>query len=298
MLRRQFTAVLIAFTCGSTLQAGDSKLLTQKIAKLDKSKASFETVYAEQTLKLRTRFDELIAIVNNSPNLSTVRAEIANDLAKARDEFIEDGMFAKIPALQPHYMEFVLSIFSGYTILMQDYREVLASLDKGDQRLGQYTNEVTATSERVAKFDSMKKGAVFVGYREDFNWGPVKGLVESEDAIRLKVIKNGPVEALIKIEVTERNGNYIAAKLIQGKGQLIAAVNGTYDGVNLRLKFTDILKGKQRNFEYAGQVVGHMGQLQMGGVKANGVPTTGMITLQRTKEARQAKGKGKGKNKN
>ncbi len=260
-------------------QTGDSKRLTSELEELQTIKKSFESICSAETQKLEKAFDDLVAIADGSTQIPYLdRQSIVADLRQARKEFEKRGRFAKIPAMQGHYEAFVLAILTSYQRLMQKYQRVLTVLPKVDLRRDEFAKEIDDVTARVVKYDSLKKGTVFAGLREDFNWGPVKGFVEYEDAIRLKRIKNGRVEAEIRLKITERNGTLIAGRLHQGG--FVADIAGTYDGVNLNIKTVRLIKGNPRYFEYSGKLVGQIGILDLVGVKANSVGTTGRVVLE------------------
>lgn len=280
-VRAMLLTMLIVGSACCELQARDSQRLTEKLEKLGTSKSAFETIYKAKIEALRQTFDTLIATVNESKNLRQEdRDTIVTDLKKARDNFIEDGTFAKIPAMQEHYVDFVVNVLKGYSGLMADYQQVLRMLPQQDNRREEFNKEIEIATNRVAKYDSLKEGTEFVGYRSDFNWGQVKGFVASEDAIRLKRIRNAPVDAHIRFKIKKRIGNKLSGIVNQG-GEFQAEIEGTYDGVILNIRVVNILKGNRRYFEYSGPVVGQIGQLKLAGVKTNGVATTGSIILQR-----------------
>ncbi len=265
----------------SQLAAGkDPQKLTARLEKLQESKLAFEGTYSSEIQKLQKAFDDLAAMADGAAQIPYLdRQAIVADLKQARQEFTNRGSFAKIPAMQQSYVSFIVSILASYQSLMREYQQVLAALSKDDPRSQTFKQEIDATTERVAKYDSLKKGTVLIGIRQDYNWGPVQGLVEGPDAIRFKRINNPRVEAEIRLKITERQGTMLTGRLNQGG--FVAEVAGNYDGLNLRFKVVRVLKGAPRHFEYSGQLAGQIGILDLVGIKKNGLGTTGKLVLER-----------------
>ena len=143
--------------------------------------------------------------------------------------------------------------------------------------------QVDQHREETSEFDSLKVGTKFVGYRCDFDWGPVRRIEYSSQvgALMLTKIKNDKVQVEFTFEVTKREGAFVEGIIAQNEGRFKAVVRGTYDGINLAIKMVRMKRGAERYFEYQGEVIGNLGLVALQGIKTNKVATTGRIFLER-----------------
>jgi len=262
---------------------GNSPRVEKQLERLETAKARFDKSFMEIKDRLLSRFDSAYQFVTASDFSIDERNRISQIILKAKNQFEESHEFSRIQFFQPDYMDFVSKLCNSYESLLKEYDSTCKQLPKKHPSIAILEKEIKKYREIVHDYDSMKPGTTWVGYRSDFNWGPVKTLVQKTPyaMAQFETIANPPVNVEFTIRIDERDGNAVVGTITQNNGAFKAIVEGTYDGINLNVVMTRMLNGKERFFSYSGQVVGVMGRLLLRGKKTNGVLTTGVITLQR-----------------
>ncbi|MEQ1830846.1 MAG: hypothetical protein ABL921_33165, partial [Pirellula sp.] len=146
----------------------------KQIAKLDKAKADFDQALINLEHRLLGRFDEAQQIVVSSEIPIDERTRIAKIIADAKYQFESKRRFSRIGFFQADYMAFAEELFKDHKKLLAEYDQTFKALPKKDPKITVLTSEIRDYHDAVHEYDSMKVGTTWVGYRSDFDWGPVK----------------------------------------------------------------------------------------------------------------------------
>lgn len=278
-----FTASgLFAQTAGEKTRAERAeKKIVRVIEKLNKKKQQFDELRRGYRDEVKAVFDASINNVNASSWPVDVRTEVAGQLKQAKSSFVNDGKLEKIPAFQSTYVSYIGASLKAYAKLMKAFDAALKGIPENDERYKELQTEIKRYADDISKSDALQVGSVWKGYRSDLDWGPGYKVKKGEDSVlRLTKFRNDRVDVTWQLEIKKRQGSLIEGEISQRDKRFIALVQGTFDGVNLQLKMTRMLKGADRYFEYSGQVAGNLGQLALRGRKTNNALTTGTIVIE------------------
>ena len=253
----------------------------RELKKLKIAKKKYEEKRIIEKNKLVDLFDEAIKSVRKSKMAVDIKAKVVADIKESKASFVDDGEFAKIPAFQDGYIEYVVKSKKAYATLMKAYDRALKRLPSGKQQEN-VESELDGHFEEIRKLDSLKVGKTWVGFRMDNIRGPVFKEVADEygQYLKLERVRNDKVDVDFTLRIDKRNGENVEGTISQNGGRFVGKVAGSYDGVSLNLAMTRMVRGAERYFEYSGEVVGNYGYLELRGRKTNGVLTTGRILLE------------------
>ena len=289
--------ILLSVMCAtsSSLQAQSSgqqrraarkeKRIQNALTKLEKAKEQYAKKQVQLVDAMGKTYQSTIHAVNASSWPIDVRTRISKELEEAKQAFTDDGTLEKIPAFQGTYVAYIASSLKAYSRLMIAYEKAAKAIPNDDPRAEALREELLEQGDRIEAIDTLQVGTVWKGFRSDHDWGPGLKVTKGEDAVwRLTKFHNGRVDVSFELEITDRKGTYVAGLVSQNNKRFVAVVEGDFDGVNLMLKMTRMVKGQKRYFEYAGTIAGHLGELNLRGRKTNGATTTGNIVLEFTED--------------
>lgn len=273
---------LFAQTAGEKRRAERAeKKIVRAINKLNEKKEHYDGLRSAYKGEVKAVFDTSIKNVTASNWSVDVRNAVARQLEEAKASFEEDGALEKIPALQRTYVAYIVASLRAYSKLMKAYDLAMKSVPREDSRYKELQSEIEEYAREINSTDALQVGSVWKGYRSDFGWGPGYKVEKGEDSVlRLTKFRNDRVDVTWQLEIKKRQGRQIEGEISQRDKRFLALVKGTFDGVNLKLKMTRMLKGADRYFEYSGQVAGNLGRLALRGRKTNSALTTGMIVIE------------------
>ena len=160
-------------------------------------------------------------------------------------------------------------------------RSSLEALPSGDSRLATLDREIETLSEEFTRYYSLKPGSHWIGYRSDFKMPPRMEINPAKigQIGMFRKVQDNPVKADFELKIGQRKGRRFTGLISQFDRSFQAQVEGTYDGIHLEMKMVKMKRSAERYFEYAGELVGVAGLLNMQGIKTNNAATVGMIQL-------------------
>ena len=181
--------------------------------------------------------------------------------------------------MQDIYVQYIVAVRTGYYSLLERDDQALSLVPAGDNQRQDLEKGVDRLTVEVNRIDMLQPGKVWRGYRSDFK--PPPRLVPNGIWMRRwHVEQDKAVNVDFNFKVTERKGNRFIGEVSQSVGGFIAEVEGKFDGVNLEMAMTRMIRGEPRQFEYSGTVVGSLGFLAMQGIKTDGNATAGNIVIE------------------
>ncbi len=227
------------------------------------------------------KMDNFIAYVDKMPGIAVdLRLNVVQEMREAKTSFDKENSFTAIPAYQGIYQRFAVLRREKYLVLLQALEKLRTELPAEDGRRALLEKRVTDVSEHYAQYDSLKVGSQWVGYRSDFKMPPRTEIDPAKfgQIDMFRKVQEKPVNVAFGLKIETRDGPKFSGVVSQNKG-FKAAVEGIYDGVNLKMAMVRMLKGAKRDFQYEGQLVGGMGVLAMQGFKINDAFTVSTIYL-------------------
>lgn len=273
------TLILLTST-DSSAQSSRKKAptLPQALEQLELAKTQFESDCNQAADKVVAAFGSLAEAVDRDRSISVAdRATIQKDLRMALADFERDRSLRPIPALQPAYSAYIITVRKSYYALLAKYDRVIRLLPREDERKPPLEAEVDELAQKVNRLDLLQPGRTWIGYRADFNAGPQLKAVSGN---RYRLVQDRPVNVDFTFQVTERKGDSFRGIITQEEGRFRAEVEGRFDGVIIKMGMTRMLAGAPRQFEYAGKLVGSLGMLQLRGNRADRRYTEGELVLQ------------------
>lgn len=278
--------VVLPATAFAQKSSTSTKAREAKFSKLEAKVGELETDYYQtcETAKaqLIDRMGKFINYCEDMPGLAVdVRLNILQELREARTAIEKRNSFTAIPAFQGIYLEFAKAIASKYWPLTGELDKLRSALSTGDARRDDVDKRILKLSEHYTSFDSLKVGSQWTGYRCDFKM-PARFEIDPAkigQAGMFRKVQDNPVNIDFGLRIEKRTGSKFSGVASQEGGRFQANVEGVYDGVNLKMWMVSMKKGAERRFEYAGQLVGGCGCLQMQGLKVNKAFTVGTIYM-------------------
>ena len=181
--------------------------------------------------------------------------------------------------MQEIYVQYIVAVRAGYYSLLNSYDQALRLVPAGDPQREALEKDVDSLTVEVNRIDMLQPGKIWRGFRSDLK--PPPRLVPNGIWMRRwHVEQDKAVNVDFNFKVTKRKGSRFVGEVSQNGGGFIAEVEGKFDGVNLEMAMTRMIRGEPRQFEYSGQVVGSLGFLSMQGIKTDGKATAGNIMIE------------------
>ncbi len=270
----------------SVFGQANRKIDEKKIAKLQSTVDDQKSVYRQSLQTARVdlilEIGKFIDYVETASGVAPdLRVAILKELRSAKASFENDSRFAPIPALQGVYRKFAIQISEKYWELMRNCDQLRNALPSGDSRIAAVDREIETLSDEYTRYDSLKPGSNWVGYRSDFKMPPRMEINPAKigQIGMFRKVQDSPVKADFELKIEQRKGRHFTGLISMFDRSFQAHVEGTYDGVNLEMKMVKMKRGAERYFEYAGELVGVAGLLNMQGIKTNNAATAGMVQL-------------------
>lgn len=247
------------------------------------ARKQFKDVLESEKGKVISAFDQLMALADKAKNVNAAdRATIILDLKDAKSAFQSAGKLTPIMAMQSTYGAFIFNIRKAfYGKLLPIYDKAIKALPASNTQRTVLQKELKSMLEEINSLDALQVGRIWEGYRSDLK--PPAQLKFDPFAcrrFRIQVVQPAAGTAECTFKVTKRQGTSIVGEISQNKGAAIWEVDGTFDGINLKLVYRKMLKGEERFFNYQGQVIGNLGFLKMWGRKTDKSYTEGNILLE------------------
>ncbi len=254
--------------------------LPQLLDRLSRDKDAFEFKKKSAAQRVSASFNALIKDVQRIDDIDLAeRAAILQELRDARDRFDKNQTLTPSPFMQGIYIQYIVAVRTGYYSLLERYDQVLHIMAAGDSQREAIEKDVARLTVEVNRIDMLQPGKTWRGFRSDFK--PPPRLVPNGIWMRRwHLEQDKAVNVDFNFKVTKRRGNGFIGEVSQSGGGFIAEVEGKFDGVNLEMQMTRMIRGEPRQFEYSGQVVGSLGFLTMQGIKTDGNPTVGNIVIE------------------
>ncbi len=211
------------------------------------------------------------------------RGVIVTGLKEAKEAFESFQEFTPLLPMQYPYYEYITKLRKGYYALRKRYTKTYKLLRPDDDRRVTLLEELNELADEANTWDAFQPGSVWQGFRQDFIPPPRVEFDPNEKKIakRFRIVQDKAGSVDFTLRVLERQGDRIACEVSQSGGDFRAKAEGTFNGINLYLRITEMRRGPKRMFEYRGEIVGNLGQLSLRGIKINGGYGSGRIGLQR-----------------
>jgi hypothetical protein len=254
--------------------------LPEVLDQLSKDKEAFQARKEKAVRAVSASFNTLIKEVQRIDDIDLAdRAAMLKELREAKDAFEKNQKLTPSPLMQNTYAQYIVAVRASYYSLLARYDQATQLIPAGDNQRETLEKEVAQLTVEVNRIDMLQPGKIWRGFRSDVK--PPPRLVPNGIWMRQwHIEQDKAVNVDFNFKVTKRQGNRFVGEVSQSGGGFIAEVQGTFDGVNLEMAMTQMIRGEPRQFEYSGQVVGSLGFLTMQGIKTDGNATAGNIVIE------------------